>query len=82
MSDATGGTWGWAKRWPRYLGVILLAAAAQSGLGAWAVGDAADQRPLAAYLGGCAVTAGIIGLVFCLVPLPVTRFDSQQRQVG
>jgi hypothetical protein len=69
MADATGSSWAWAKRWPRYLGVILLVAAVQSGLSAWAV-SGGEGTPIAAYLGGCAVTAGILGLVFCLVPLP------------
>jgi hypothetical protein len=86
MADATSGSWGWARRWPRYVGAILLAAAAQSGLGAWAVGGDADAVPLrpqlAAYLAGCAVMAAVIGLVLCLVPLPVGRSDPQKRQVA
>jgi len=84
MADATGGSWGWAKRWPRYVGAILLAAAVQSGLGAWAVSGGADAVPLrlqlAAYLAGGAVMAGVVGLVLCLAPLPVGRSDAQQRQ--
>jgi hypothetical protein len=73
MTDALSGSWGWARRWPRYVGAILLAAAVQSGVGAWAVSGNAEGASLASYLGGCAVTAGIIGLVLCLVPLPVAR---------
>ena len=86
MADAISGSWGWARRWPRYVGPILLVAAAQSGLGAWLVSGDADAVPLrlqlAAYLAGCAVTAGIIGLVLWLVPLPVARSDSQKQQVA
>jgi hypothetical protein len=66
--------------------VILLGAAAQSGLGAWAVSGDGDAAPLrlqiAAYLAGCAVMAGFIGLVLCLVPPPVGRSDAQQRRVA
>jgi hypothetical protein len=64
------------------VGAILLAGAAQSGLGAWVVSDNGDAVPLrlqlAAYLAGCAVMAGVIGLVLCLVPLPVGR-EHQDR---
>jgi len=74
MADAIRGSRDWAKRWPRYSGAILLAAAVQSGLGAWAVSAGADAVPLrlqiAAYLAGGAVMAGVIGLVLCFVPLP------------
>jgi hypothetical protein len=82
MADATGGSCGWAKWWPRYVGAILLVAAAQSGLGAWAVSDGANalRLQLAAYLAGGAVVAGFVGLVLCLVPLPVGRSDAQQWQ--
>jgi hypothetical protein len=86
MAEATSGAWGWAKRWPRYVGAILLAAAAQSGIGAWAVSSAADATPLrlqlAAYLAGCAVVAGVIGLVLCIVPLPIGQSDPQERRVA
>ena len=82
MADAPSGSWEWAKRWPRYLGVILLAAAAQSGVGVWAVSGDAEGASLASYLGGCAITAGIIGLVLCLVPLSVARSDPPKRQVA
>jgi hypothetical protein len=81
MTDANNGSSGWARRWPRYVGAILLAAAAQSGLGAWAVSGDADGASLASYLGGCAATAGIIGLVLCMVPLPVARADPPKQQV-
>ena len=84
MADAASGSWGWDKRWPRYVGAILLAAAAQSGLGAWAVSGDADAVPLrlqlAAYLAGGAVMAGVIGLVLCLAPLPIGRSEAQQRR--
>ena len=86
MTDTFSGRWGWARRWPRYVGAILIVAAAQSGLGVWLVSGDADAEPLrlqlAAYLAGCAVTAGIIGLVLCLVPLPVARSDPQKQQVA
>ena len=62
MTDTRGRT----RRWPRFLGAILVAAGAQAGLGAWAVGGG----PVAAYLGGCAVTAGVVGLLLLVVPLP------------
>jgi hypothetical protein len=81
MADTITGSWGWAKRWPLYVGAILLAAAAQSGLGVWLVSGDAEGASLAAYLGGCAVTASIIGLVLCLAPLAVGRSDSQKRPV-
>jgi hypothetical protein len=81
MADAIGGSWGWARRWPRYVGAILLAAAAQSGLGAWVVSGDAEGVPIrlqiAAYLAGCAATAGVIGPGLCLAPLPVGRSGSQ-----
>ena len=84
MAVASSSSWGWARRWPRYFGVILLGAAAQSGVGAWAVSADADAVPLrlqiAGYLAGCAVMAGVIGLVLCVVPLPVGRSGPQQRQ--
>jgi hypothetical protein len=73
MTEKLGGSWEWARRWPRYVDAILLAAAVQAGLGAWGVSGEADAAPLAAYLGGCAVTAGIIGLVLCLAPLHASR---------
>jgi hypothetical protein len=79
MADKISGSWGWARRWPRYVGAILLVAAAQSGLGVWLVSADVEGASLAAYLGGCAVTAGIIGLVLCLVPLPVGRPDPHER---
>ncbi|MGI8981616.1 MAG: hypothetical protein ACR2FY_20505 [Pirellulaceae bacterium] len=82
MADTSSGSWGWARRWPRYVGAILLAAAAQSGLGAWLVSGDAEGASLVSYLGGCAVTAGIIGLVLCLAPLPVARSGPQKRQVA
>jgi hypothetical protein len=82
MTDKFSGSWRWASRWPRYVGAILLAAAAQCGLGAWVVSDNDDVVPLrlqlAAYLAGCAVMAGVIGLVLCLVPLPAGR-EHQDR---
>jgi hypothetical protein len=84
MTDATGNSWGWATQWPRYVGAILLAAAAQSGLGAWVVSGNADTVPLrlqlVAYLAGAAVMASVIGLVLCLAPLPVGRSDARQQQ--
>ena len=86
MAEAISGYWSWSRRWPRYVGAILLAAAAQSGLGAWAVSSDADGVPLrlqiAAYLAGGAVMASVIGLVLCLVPLPVGRSDPQQQRVA
>jgi len=63
----------WAKWWPRYAGLILLAAAAQSGVGAWASGGAA-----AAYLAGCAVTASVVGGLLLLVPFPAGRLSQDQ----
>jgi hypothetical protein len=67
MIDTSDDRWGsWAMLWPRYAGLILLAAAAQCGVGAWATGGAA-----AAYLAGCAVTAGVVGCLLLVVPLPV-----------
>lgn len=75
MTDASGDRWGaWAKRWPRYAGLILLAAAAQSGVGAWATGGA-----VAAYLAGCAVTAGVIGGLLLVLPLPAGGPPRHQR---
>jgi hypothetical protein len=50
MTDKFSGAWGWARRWPRCVGAILLAA----GFGAWGVTGEADGAPLAAYLAGCA----------------------------
>ena len=83
MAYTISGSWGWARRWPRYVGAILLVAAAQSGLGTWLVSGDAEAVPLrlqlAAYLAGCAVVAGVIGLVLCLLPLPVGRADPQKR---
>jgi hypothetical protein len=75
MTDKFSGSWGWARRWPRYVGAILIVAAAQSGLGAWLVsGDASEvSRACLCYLSGCATTGGIIGLVLCLAPLPAGR---------
>jgi hypothetical protein len=75
MADTFSGSRGWARHWPRYVGAILLTAAAQSGLGAWLVsGDAGEvSRACLYYLSGCAVIAGIIGLVLCLAPLPAGR---------
>jgi hypothetical protein len=85
MADTTSGSWGWARRWPRYVGAILLAAAAQSCLGGWALSRDADAVPLrvqlSAYLAGCAVMAGVISLVLCLVPFPVARSGPQERQI-
>jgi hypothetical protein len=86
MADTISGSWGWARRWPRYVGAILLVAAAQSGLGARLVSGEADVVPprlqLAAYLAGCAVVAGVIGLVLCVVPFPIAWSDPQKRQVA
>jgi hypothetical protein len=66
MTDTSSDRWGsWARRWPRYAGLILLAAAAQSGVGFWATSGA-----VAAYLAGCAVTAGVVGGLLLVVPLP------------
>jgi hypothetical protein len=76
MTDTSSDHWGrWATRWPRYFGVILLAAAAQSGFGAWLVSGGAGEVSRASlyYLSGCAVMAGVVGLVLCLAPLPVGR---------
>jgi hypothetical protein len=84
MAHTTNGSRGW-RRWPRYAGAILLAAAVQSGLGAWVISKDADAVPLrlqlAAYLAGCAAVAGIVGLVLCVVPLPGTQPGPQERQI-
>src|SRR5262249_32167204 len=60
----------------------LLAAAVQAGLGAWGVSGEAGGASLAAYLGGCAVTGGIIGLVLCLAPLPAGRPPTRLTACG
>ena len=76
MADTPGDRWGtWARCWPRYAGLILLAAAAQSGVGAWVSGGAA-----AAYLAGCAVTASVVGGLLLLVPLPAGGLSREQNQ--
>jgi hypothetical protein len=76
MTDTSGDRWGaWARRWPRYAGLILLAAAVQSGVGAWATGGA-----VAAYLAGCAVTAGVVGGLLLIVPLPAGGLPRKQSR--
>jgi hypothetical protein len=76
MMDTPGDRWrGWAKRWPRCVGAILLANVAQCGLGAWLAsgGNTEVARACLYYLSGAAAVSGVIGLVLCLAPLPVGR---------
>jgi hypothetical protein len=75
MTDTSGGRWKWVRWWPRLVGAILLAAAAQCGLGVWLLRDGADEvsRACLYYLCGCAAMSGTIGLVLCLAPLPLGK---------
>ena len=78
MTNMSGDRWGtWTRWWPRYVGAILLAAAAQCGLGAWLAsgGDTEVSRACLYYLSGAAAVSGVTGLTLCLVPLPVGRSD-------
>jgi hypothetical protein len=76
MNSTSADRWGaWAWRWPRLVGAILLGAAAQCGLGAWLAsgGDTEVSRACLYYLSGAGAVSGVVGLLFCLVPLPVGR---------
>ena len=83
MTGTSSDRWGmWARLWPRLAGTILLAAAAQCGLGAWLAsgGGTEVSRACMYYLSGCAAVSGVVGLVLCEVPLPAGRSDGQPRQ--
>jgi hypothetical protein len=83
MISTSGDRWGaWAERWPRYVGAILLAVAAQCGLGAWLAGGGGTEvsRACLYYLSGAAAVSSVTGLVLCLVPPPVGRSNGHQRQ--
>ena len=76
MSHALADRKGWAVRWPRVLGAILLAAAAQAGIGAWI----AAGSPAAAYLAGSAATAGVVGVLLLTVPLRPAQFHPRDER--